>query len=222
MTSSRSVNIIEQRRNEFINKMGAAVEEIKEKFATFHTQLFSKEASLIQLVENIQKNALDKFDNEIAPKLAEINQARGCLINIITSNSNQQFLDKQINNCDSEIDTIIGKSGIQRILEIKWKVEGLNIGNISQITPHIIVSASMQEAIVRETSEGIHRNDRFESNRANETVRRRFSLRSPSPYYNARREIPTYNVDGNSDSILHNLTSSSIDSALSSMRSGLS
>ena len=46
----KETNVIVQRRNEFVMKMDATAYEIKEKFDTYHTQLFRKEASLLEPV----------------------------------------------------------------------------------------------------------------------------------------------------------------------------
>ena len=144
-------SVVTKRRSDFVSKMEFTVTEIKNKFIEFHNDLFRKEAKLSRIVQKIQQDTLEKFD-DMLPRLNEIEKGRESLISILTSNSNQQLLDTNLHSFSSEIDKIIGKSRIDRIIELKWKGGGISIDDICQIKVNISVDSSTQEILHRESS----------------------------------------------------------------------
>ena len=178
---------VTKRRAEFISKMQLAVTEIQNKFNEFHSELFGKEAKLIRIVQKIQKDTLEKFD-EMTPRLNEIEKGRESLISILTSNSNQKLLDMNLHSFSSEIDEIIGKSRIDRIIELKWKNGGISIDNICRIKVNFSVDSSTQEILHKESSENSKNEyssqntyQKFQRGRANRC------FREYSPYHRVKR-----------------------------------
>eukprot|EP00800_Vazella_pourtalesii_P010660 TRINITY_DN2603_c0_g1_i5.p1 TRINITY_DN2603_c0_g1~~TRINITY_DN2603_c0_g1_i5.p1 ORF type:complete len:293 (+),score=41.15 TRINITY_DN2603_c0_g1_i5:31-909(+) len=178
-------SVVTTRRADFVSKMELTVKEIKHKFREFHNELFGKEAKLISIVEKIQKDTLEKFD-EMSPRLSEIEKGRESLISILTSNSNQKFLDTNLNSFSNEIDSIIGKSRIDRIIELKWKNDGISIGDICQLKVNLLVDPSTQEILNKESggtskheysSQNYYR--RLHDARTNKRIREFYSLNSP-------------------------------------------
>ena len=99
-------NFITETRSEFVSSAEIAIIEIKNKFAEFHSQLHQGEVNLINYVEKIRADILQKFD-EMSPKLKEIQDCRNSVISILTNNSNKQLLDTQLHSFTTEIDGII-------------------------------------------------------------------------------------------------------------------
>ena len=116
------VDGIQAKRNEFIERIEKNISCLKNIFLMIHNQLHQKEATLIQQMEKIQKDTLDKFDTETIPKLTEIKQAQECIKNIISSNSNKEFMEKQVGEFNTEFENVVSQSGIQNLIELKWKI----------------------------------------------------------------------------------------------------
>ena len=126
-------NFITETRSEFVSSAEIAIIEIKNKFAEFHSQLHQGEVNLINYVEKIRADILQKFD-EMSPKLKEIQDCRNSVISILTNNSNKQLLDTQLHSFTTEIDGIIGQSGIENLIRLKWIHCNLQVDNICVIT----------------------------------------------------------------------------------------
>ena len=133
MATQEEQNFITNARNEFVMSAGNAIKEIHDKFASFHSQLDQGESNLINNVEKIQKDILQKFD-EITPKLKEIQQCRAAAISILRNNSNKQLLETQLSSFTAEIEGVIGQSGIDNLIGLKWKYCELPINNVCTIT----------------------------------------------------------------------------------------
>ena len=133
MATQEEQNFITKTRNEFTMSVENAIREIQYTFADFHSQLDRGESNLIEYVEEIQKDTLKKFD-EITPKLKEIQQCRDSVIAILTKNSNKQLLDTQLHSFTTEIDGVIGQSGIDNLIRLKWKYFELQADNICEIS----------------------------------------------------------------------------------------
>ena len=126
-------NFITETRNKFVSSAEIAIKEIRDKFAEFHSQLHQGEVNLINYVEKIRADILQKFD-EMSPKLKEIQQCRNSVISILTNNSNKLLLETQLHSFTSEIDSVIGQSGIDKLIYLKWKFCELPINNICAIS----------------------------------------------------------------------------------------
>ena len=133
MADASGVDIIQANRNDFIEQIGRNTTDIKSKFRALHLLLYQKENAIIKEMQRIQKETLKKFDKEIVPKLTEIKQAQESIRNIVSSNSNKEFMEKQVGNFNTEFDNILSQSGIQKLIELKWKIGTLNIDGICQI-----------------------------------------------------------------------------------------
>ena len=133
MATQEEHNFITKTRNEFVMSAENAIRGIQFKFADFHTQLDRGENILIEYVEEIRANILQKFD-EITPKLKEIQQCRDSVISILTNNSNKQLLETQLHSFTTEIDGVIGQSGIDNLIRLKWRYCDLKADNICQIS----------------------------------------------------------------------------------------
>ena len=70
----------------------------------------------------------------MSPKLKEIQDCRNSVISILTNNSNKQLLDTQLHSFTTEIDGIIGQSGIENLIRLKWIHCNLQVDNICVIT----------------------------------------------------------------------------------------
>ena len=132
MATYEEQNFITNARNEFVMSAENAIREIQFKFADFHSQLDRGENILIEYVEEIQKDILQKFD-EITPKLKEIQQCRDSVVSILTKNSNKQLLETQLSSFTAEIDGIIGQSEIDKLIRLKWKYCELPINDVCTI-----------------------------------------------------------------------------------------
>ena len=132
MTTQEEQNFIAKSRNEFVLSAENAIKEIKDKFAEFHSQLDQRELELIQSIQKTQADVLQKFD-ETTPKLIEIQQCRDSTISILTNNSNKQLLETQLRSFTTEIDEVVKKTSIDKLISLKWKCE-LQVDNICQIT----------------------------------------------------------------------------------------
>ena len=152
----KDASTVGQRRGEFIKKMESTADEIKDKFTTYHKQLFRKEASLLELVKKIRIETLNRFDNEIAPKLIQIDKAKDKLLDI-TSGFSEEFREKQNEAFNSEIDSVLGKSGFQRVIELNWKIGGLNIDKVCVVEANIALNSSTQQALCQELETHFHR-----------------------------------------------------------------
>ena len=206
------------RRADFISKMELTVTEIKHKFSEFHNELFGKEAKLIRIVEKIQKDTLEKFD-EMSPRLSEIEKGRESLISILTSNSNQKLLDTNLNSFSNEIDSIIGKSRIDRIIELKWKNDGISIGDICQLKVNLLVEPSTQEILNKESS-GTSKHE-YSSQKncrqlphasANKRIREFYNLNPPYQHYRRQNTFRSPSIYRPSQSDNHGFTSFPIQS----------
>ena len=91
----------------------------------------------------------------ITPKLIEINKAKESLINI-TRTFSEEFRKKQNEAFNSEIDTVIGKFGFQKLIDLNWKVSGINIDTVCMVKANIALNASTQEALIHESSPTPH------------------------------------------------------------------
>ena len=132
MATQEEQNFITKTRNEFTISVDNAIREIQNKFSDFHTQLHQRENNLIDYVEEIQKDILQKFD-EITPKLKEIQQCRDSTISILTNNTNKQLLETQLHSFTTEIEGVIGQSGIDNLIRLKWKYCELQVDNICEV-----------------------------------------------------------------------------------------
>ena len=132
MATQEEHNFITKSRNEFAMSAENAIKEIHEKFANFHSQLDRGESNLINNVEKIQKDILQKFD-EITPKLKEIQKCRDSTIAILTKNSNKQLLETQLHSFTTEIDGVIEQSCINNLVRLKWRYCNLQIDYICEI-----------------------------------------------------------------------------------------
>ena len=133
MATYGELNLITKARNKFVLNTENAIKEIRDKFADFRSQLDQGELNLIDTLEKTQVDILQKFD-EITPKLKEIQQCRDSVISILTKNSNKQFLETQLCTFTTEIDGIIGKSEIDKLIKLKWECSSLEADTICQIT----------------------------------------------------------------------------------------
>ena len=133
MATQEEQNFITKTRNEFVMSAENAIKEIHDKFASFHSQLDQGESNLINNVEKIRKDILQKFD-EITPKLEEIQQCRAAAISILRNNSNKQLLETQLSSFTAEIEGVIGQSGIDNLIGLKWKYCELPINNVCTFT----------------------------------------------------------------------------------------
>ena len=133
MATYEEQNFITKTRNTFVLNAETAIKEIKNKFAMFHSQLYQGERNLIYTIEKAQANILQKYD-EITPKLKEIQRCRDSVISILTKNSNKQFLDAQLRSFMTEINEVIGKSDIDKLIDLKWRCSHLQVDTICQIT----------------------------------------------------------------------------------------
>ena len=133
MATYEEQNFITKTRNTFVLSAETAIKEIKNKFAIFHSQLHQGERNLIYTIEKIQADILQKYD-EITPKLKEIQRCRDSVISILTNNSNKQLLDTQLRTFTTEIDEVIGKSDIDKLINLKWRCSDLQVGTICQVT----------------------------------------------------------------------------------------
>ena len=131
MATQEEQNFITETRNEFVLSAENAIKEIKDKFAEFHSRLHQRELELIQSIQKTQADVLQKFD-ETTPKLIEIQQCRDSTISILTNNCNKQFLETQLRSFTTEIDRVLEKTGIDKLIRLKWKCE--QIDNICQVT----------------------------------------------------------------------------------------
>ena len=141
MANSARIDIIQARRNEFILRIESGLRELHINFNTFRRQLDEKEASLVDELQKIKIKTLEKFDKDITPKLAEIKQAQESIRSIISSNTNRDFMEKQVRNFDTEFDNVINKSGILNLVQLKWKIDALKIDEFCQISTNICVRA---------------------------------------------------------------------------------
>ena len=133
MATYEEQNFISNARNKFVLNAENAIKKIRDKFADFRSQLDQGELNLIYTLEKTQKDILQKFD-KITPKLKEIQQCRDSTISILTKNSNKQFLETQLRTFTTEIDGIIGKSEIDKLIRLKWKCSSLEVDTICQVT----------------------------------------------------------------------------------------
>ena len=133
MATREEQNFITKTRNEFTISVENAIREIQNKFSDFHIQLHQRESNLIEYVEKIQKDILQKFD-EITPKLKEIKQCRDSVIAILTNNTNKQLLETQLHSFTTEIDGVVGQSGIDNLIRLKWRYCNLQVDNICEIS----------------------------------------------------------------------------------------
>ena len=132
MATQEDQNFVTKMRNEFVMSAENAMKEIQFKFADFHSQLDRGENNLIEYVEEIQKDILQKFD-EITPNLKEIQQCRDSVVSILRKNSNKQLLETQLSSLTAEIDGIIGQSEIDKLIRLKWKYCELPINDVCTI-----------------------------------------------------------------------------------------
>ena len=133
MATYEEQNFITNTRNKFVLSAENAIEEIRNKFTDFRSQLDQGESNLIYTLKKTQADILQKFD-KITPKLKEIQKCRDSTISILTKNSNKQFLETQLRSFTTEIDGIIGKSEIDKLIRLKWKRSRLKVDTICQIT----------------------------------------------------------------------------------------
>ena len=133
MATYEEQNLITNTRNKFVLSAENAIEEIRNKFTDFRSQLDQGELNLIYTLKKTQADVLQKFD-EITPKLKEIQQCRNSTISILTKNSNKQLLETQLHSFTAEIDGVIGQSGIDNLIRLKWKYCDLQADNICQIS----------------------------------------------------------------------------------------
>ena len=133
MATQEEQNFVTKTRNTFVLSAETAIKEIKDKFANFHSQLHQGERNLIYTIEKNQADILQKYD-EITFKLKEIQRCRDSVISILTNNSNKQFLDAQLRTFTTEIDEVIGKSDIDKLINLKWRCSDLQVDTICQIT----------------------------------------------------------------------------------------
>ena len=133
MATYEEQNFISNARNRFVLSAENSIKEIRDKFADFRSQLDQGESNLIYTLEKTQADILRKFD-KITPKLKEIQQCRDSVVSILTKNSNKQFLETQLCTFTTEIDGIIGKSEIDKLIKLKWECSSLEADTICQIT----------------------------------------------------------------------------------------
>ena len=67
----------------------------------------------------------------LTPKLIELLQCRDSTISILTNDSNKQFLETQLRSFTTEINEIVEKTSIDKLIGLKWKSEA---DNICQVT----------------------------------------------------------------------------------------
>ena len=132
MATQEEQNFVTKTRNTFVLSAETAIEEIKNQFANFHSQLHQGERNLIYTIEKAQADILQKYD-EITPKLEEIQRCRDAVISILTNNSNKQFLDTQLRSFTSEINEVIGRSDIDKLIKLEWRCSNLQVDTICQI-----------------------------------------------------------------------------------------
>ena len=159
MADASGVDIIQEKRNDFIEQIERNTADIKSKFIALHQQLYQKENAIIGEMQRIQKETLEKFDTETVPKLTEIKQAQESIRNIISSNSNKEFMEKQVGEFNAEFDNILSQSGIQKLIELKWKIDTLNIDGICQIIITDNTSKSRSKLISSSYESIIHSSD---------------------------------------------------------------
>ena len=145
-------SILKKRRGDFFHKMELAKAEIQDKFRGFHEELCNKEAKLIRVIEKIWDDTLVKL-KQIRSEFEEIENIKNITITTVTSNSNKEFLEAQVDACNKKIDELIGKSGIDKVIELKWRNIGLQIGNICRIKANICVDLETQRIIDFESNE---------------------------------------------------------------------
>ena len=133
MATYEEQNFITKTRNTFVLSAETAIKEIKNQFAIFHSQLHQGERNLIYTIEKNQADILQKYD-EITLKLKEIQRCRDSVISILTNNSNKQLLDAQLRTFTTEINEVIGKSDIDKLINLKWRCSDLQVDTICQIT----------------------------------------------------------------------------------------
>ena len=152
MATQEEQNFVTKTRNEFVMSAENAIKEIRDKFVNFHSQLDQGESDLINNVEKVQADILQKFD-EITPKLKEIQQCRDSVVSILRNNSNKQLLETQLSSLTAEIDGVIGKSEIDKLIKLKWKYCELPINDVCTIatmSPKESVKHSPQANIIHE------------------------------------------------------------------------
>ena len=133
MATQEEQNLVTKTRNEFVLSAETAIKEIKNQFLNFHSQLHQGEVNLIYTIEKNQADILQKYD-EITLKLKEIQRCRDSVISILANNSNKQFLDAQLRTFTTEINEVIGKSDIDKLINLKWRCSDLQVDTICQIT----------------------------------------------------------------------------------------
>ena len=132
MATYEEQNFITKTRNTFVLSAKTAIKEIKNQFVNFHSQLHQGERNLIYTIEKIQADILQKYD-EIIPKLEEIQRCRDAVISILTNNLNKQLLNTQLRSFTTEINEVIGKSDIDKLINLKWRCNDLQVDTICQI-----------------------------------------------------------------------------------------
>ena len=145
-------SILTERRSELFDKMELAKAEILEKFRGFHMELHDKEVKLIRVIDKIWDDTLVKL-KRIGTEFEEIEKAKDFTISTVTSNSNREFMESQVDVCNYKLDEIIGKSGVDKAIELKWKDIGLQIGNICRIKANICVDLETQKVIDFESND---------------------------------------------------------------------
>ena len=133
MATQEEQNFISNARNKFVLSAENAIKEIRNKFTDFRSQLVQGELDLIYTIEKTQADILQKYD-EITPKLKEIERCRDSAISILTKDSNKQLLGTQLRTFTTEIDGVIGKSEIDKLIKLKWKCSILEVDTICQLT----------------------------------------------------------------------------------------
>ena len=100
-------SILTERRSELFDKMELAKAEILEKFRVFHMELHNKEVKLIQVIDKIWDDTLVKL-KRIGTEFEEIEKAKDFTISTVTSNSNREFMESQVDAYNYKLDEIIG------------------------------------------------------------------------------------------------------------------
>ena len=137
---------VQQRRDKFEHQMETLLEEIDTKCKNLRNQLDKSEEELRDYVRTIKSDTLLKFDQSFPGPKSSLKIQDSINSSLTDDDSNIPFFDVQLEDCDSQINGILRKTGIEDTIKLKWKIRSFEIDNICEIETHkfsIVESSSL-------------------------------------------------------------------------------
>ena len=133
MAESREV--YDQSRIDFLHRVQTAKSEIRTKFQNLRNTINNQEERTLEKVEEIQQEILENYERTLT-SLKELSQVRDQVLAGLKSNATNDFLRKNLEMYDREIETVKKNSKIDSIFELVWDMEHLNLCDLCEVVSY--------------------------------------------------------------------------------------